>query len=66
MLIVCEKPCVVEGWMDGWMDGWESQVKDCLQQSKTNKNHKSFSDFLKKKRKCGRCLNFNVIRNLNF
>ena len=22
MLIVCEKPCVVEGWMDGRMDGW--------------------------------------------
>ena len=38
MLLVCEKPCVVDGWMDGrmggWMDGWESGVKDCLQQSK--------------------------------
>ena len=22
MLIVCEKPCVVEGWMGGWVDGW--------------------------------------------
>ena len=32
MLIVCEKPCVVEGRMDGW----ESRVKDCLQQSKTH------------------------------
>ena len=24
----------MDGWMDGWMGGWESQVKDCLQQSK--------------------------------
>jgi hypothetical protein len=26
------------GWMDGWVDVWESGVKDCLQQSKTEKN----------------------------
>jgi hypothetical protein len=27
------------GWMGGWMDGRESQVKDCLQQSKTYGTH---------------------------
>ena len=24
----------MDGRMDGWVGGWESQVKDCLQQSK--------------------------------
>ena len=24
----------MDGWKEGWMDGRESQVKDCLQQSK--------------------------------
>ena len=24
-------------WVDGWVDGRESQVKDCLQQSKSGK-----------------------------
>ena len=31
----------MDGWMDGWMgvwmDGWESGFKDCLQQSKIQK-----------------------------
>ena len=26
---------LMDGWMGGWMDGWLSQVKDCLQQSKS-------------------------------
>ena len=25
---------MVDGWVDGWMEGKQSQVKDCLQQSK--------------------------------
>ena len=33
-MIVCKKPCIVEGWKDGRMEGRESRVKDCLQQSK--------------------------------
>jgi hypothetical protein len=27
----------VGGWVGGWMDGRESRVRDCLQQSKSNK-----------------------------
>ena len=31
------KPCWMNGWVDGLVYGSESQVKDCLQQSKSQK-----------------------------
>ena len=30
----CKKSMALEGRKGGWMGGWNSQVKDCLQQSK--------------------------------
>ena len=54
----------MDGWVDGWMEGSQSQVKDCLQQSKraplggANINKPKMVRFLK--------IKFLIILKLNF